>query len=82
MSLACKSGRSLLMSLFTTRNEHAALSFKQLKGRGRRGGGGLCHGKPNLINTQHKDKVLNFKVKQVAVDLVVDIGIILLLAQV
>lgn len=95
MSLGCKSGRSLPMSLFTTRNEHAALSFKQLMGRGdseETGSGGnrgrrgrFAPRKTNLINTQHKDKmgkVLNFKVQQVAVDLVVDVRIILLLAQV
>ncbi len=34
LSLGCKSGRRLLMSLFTTRNEHAAQPFKQLRRRG------------------------------------------------
>lgn len=46
---------------------------------------GLYQGRSNLINTQHKDKkgkVLNFEVQQVAIDLVVDVRIILLLAQV
>lgn len=33
-ALVVKSGRSLMTSLFTTRNEHAALSFKQLIGKG------------------------------------------------
>lgn len=51
----------------------------------RQEGGGLYQETPNLINTQHKDKVrkvLDFGVQQATVNLVVDVRIILLLAQV
>lgn len=60
------------MSIFTTRNEHAAFSFMQLMGRGDSeeidsgGWGGVGYQEEHdLINTQCKDKmrnVLNFEV--------------------
>lgn len=76
-------------AFLTQRNEHAALSFKQLtRARAQEEGGRFDQRrkkKHNLINTQ-KDKqsgsVLSFEIQQVAVDLVVDVRIILLLAQV
>lgn len=84
------------MSLFfTTWNEHAAFVIQAAGGERRQRGdrqqgqveerGGLYQRKVNLVSTRHKDKiekVLNFKVQQVTVDLVVDVWIILLLAQV
>lgn len=84
------------MNLFTTRNKHAVLTFKQLMGKsdskdmksrdeGSEGQGSVYQRKLHLITTPNKNKMgrwLHFKVQQVAVDLVVDVRIIFLLAQV
>lgn len=63
-----------------------AKSLKQLMRRGDgEEAGGMYQETPNLINTQQKDKVrevLDFGVQQATVNLVVDVRIILLLAQV
>lgn len=85
------------MNPSTTRNKHAVLTFKQLMGKsdskydmkskdeGRKEEGSVYQRKLHLITTPNKNKIgrwLHFKVQEVAVDLVVDVRIIFLLAQV
>lgn len=87
--------RDFCWIFFTTRNRHAALTFKQVmrvkmavrlwKAWG--GVGAVCvpGKKLHLMTTSNESKMwkwLHFKVQQVAINLVVDIGIIFLLAQV